>query len=51
MAAPAWRGIVGIGIAIAAATVRTYLRDAYRELEVTNKIELLAALGRQQRDY
>lgn len=38
-------------LGLSPATVRTYLRDAYRVLKVTNKIELLAALGRQQRDY
>jgi DNA-binding CsgD family transcriptional regulator len=38
-------------LGLSPATVRTYLRDAYRVLECSNKVELLAALGRQQRDY
>lgn len=38
-------------LGLSPATVRTYLRDAYQLLGVSNKIELLAALGRQQRAY
>ena len=38
-------------LGLSPATVRTYLRDAYQLLGVTNKIELLAALGRQQCAY
>lgn len=35
-------------LCLSPSTVRTYLRDAYRRLGVSNKVGLIAALGRQQ---